>query len=493
MSSMTELNNATVLNVLSHRYASNYIYTYSGLFLVAINPYRDLAIYGEKAICWYRNRGKLDSPPHIYAIADSAYKSMMETKKDQSILITGESGAGKTENTKRVIQYLVSISGRNQIENSSREEIHNQTDNYHLTNGTSQDLHANGITIKTVTGSTFRDNQREERKRLGLKGNNGKILEEKILHSDPILESFGNAQTLKNNNSSRFGKFIRLEFEENGLIHSAKIERYLLEKSRVTNRSIHERSFHIFYQFLAGASVDQKENLGIIGNVSDYSILNYSNSTIEGIDDAKEFEKLIDSMNILGIEQREQDEIFSVIAVILLLGNLKFENDQNDQAICTSPSNEISKIASILGVSMDDFMNSLLNPPIKPGKEQSINQGRSSSQVIDSIQAHIKTLYERMFGRLVDLINRKIEGEEKNSRILNHSQNNHNNSNLKALASTSCLCTIGVLDIAGFEIFEVIDLFSILFNFNFRKIHSNNFALILPMKNYNNSSIITCL
>ncbi|KAI9352700.1 P-loop containing nucleoside triphosphate hydrolase protein [Obelidium mucronatum] len=204
MASLTYLNEASVIHNLRLRYLSNMIYTYSGLFLVAVNPYKKLPIYNDEAIKSHRSKKRGEVPPHIYAIADAAYYEMIQNKESQSILITGESGAGKTENTKKVIQYLAAIAPS------------------HSTNG--------------KQGS----------------------LEQQILQANPILESFGNAQTIRNNNSSRFGKFIRLEFNPAGQICSANIERYLLEKSRVTHQTAKERNYHIFYQLMKGADVETK-------------------------------------------------------------------------------------------------------------------------------------------------------------------------------------------------------------------------------------------
>ena len=206
------------------------------MFLVAVNPYHKLPIYSDNVVKLYKGKKRIEMPPHIYAVADAAFRDMIQDRENQSILITGESGAGKTENTKKVIQYMASVT----TERSGHE-------------GT---------------------------------------LEERIIQANPILESFGNAQTVRNNNSSRFGKFIRLEFNSSGSIAGANIERYLLEKSRVTHQTPKERNYHIFYQFLKGASAETKSKLLIDGGLTDYAYTKGSNKNIEGVDDAADFKVL---------------------------------------------------------------------------------------------------------------------------------------------------------------------------------------------------------
>ena len=198
MTLLTHLNESSVLHNLRDRYYANLIYTYSGLFLVVINPWKRLPLYTDEIVNMYKGKKRSEMPPHIFAVCDEAYRNMLEQKENQSLLITGESGAGKTENTKKVIQYLASVAG-------------------------------------TSGGAT-----------------QGK-LEQQILQSNPLLEAFGNAKTIRNNNSSRFGKFIRIEFGSDGKIVGCNIDNYLLEKSRVVRHAAKERSFHIFYQLLDGA------------------------------------------------------------------------------------------------------------------------------------------------------------------------------------------------------------------------------------------------
>lgn len=207
MANMTYLNEASVLNNLRQRYFQGFIYTYSGLFCVAINPYRRLPIYTESVIAKYRGKRKLEMPPHLFSVADNAYQNMVQDRENQSMLITGESGAGKTENTKKVIMYFAKVAAQ-------------------LQKGTT-------------------DEANKEKPKVGL--------EEQIVQANPVLEAYGNAKTTRNNNSSRFGKFIRIHFGPTGKIAGADIETYLLEKSRVTFQQSAERNYHIFYQMLSPA------------------------------------------------------------------------------------------------------------------------------------------------------------------------------------------------------------------------------------------------
>ncbi|KAG5455369.1 MAG: P-loop containing nucleoside triphosphate hydrolase protein, partial [Olpidium bornovanus] len=268
MADLTYLNEASVVHNLRLRYLSNLIYTYSGLFLVAVNPYKRLPIYSEQVVASYKNKKRSERPPHVFAVSDAAYRDMLQDRENQSILITGESGAGKTENTKKVIQHLASIAA------------------------------VDGASRSTVEG---------DENELGM-------LEKQILQANPILESFGNAQTVRNNNSSRFGKFIRIEFNAGGQIVGANIERYLLEKSRVTHQTKKERNYHIFYQLMRGAPEPLKSALLLEGNLDDYTFISGSKKSIEGVDDAADFKALCQAFDIIRFTKEEQMHLFRAIA-----------------------------------------------------------------------------------------------------------------------------------------------------------------------------------
>ncbi|KAI8646804.1 P-loop containing nucleoside triphosphate hydrolase protein [Parasitella parasitica] len=304
---------------------------------------------------------------------------MVQDKENQSILITGESGAGKTENTKIVIQYLTAVAA-----NTSKKPL--------------------------ATG------QQVNR------------LQQQILQANPVLESFGNAQTIRNNNSSRFGKFIRIEFNNRAEICGANIEWYLLERSRVHQQTPKERNYHIFYQLLE-ADDELKKQLLLDGDPNSYMFIKNSNKRIEGVDDAEEYKNLSKSLDIMGLSEKEKVDLFRIVASILHLGNISV-TDYRERADIKDFA-AVERACHILGISAEEFKKSLLSPRIKAGRDW-VTQAKSSAQVVASIDALAKTLYERNFAYLVERINKAIDGSK----------------------SKDILGFIGVLDIAGFEIFE---------------------------------------
>jgi len=215
MSDLTYLNDASVLWNLKSRYYLNLIYTYSGLFCVAVNPYKRFPIYTDRVVQLYKGKLRKDMPPHIFAVADGAYNDMLNNRENQSMLITGESGAGKTENTKKVITYFAIVGAAARLD----------------------------LPIAAMLGMDKSEPTRD-----------GKAnLEDQVIQTNPVLEAFGNAKTVRNDNSSRFGKFIRIHFGAKGKLAGADIETYLLEKARVISQQKGERSYHIFYQMMSGA------------------------------------------------------------------------------------------------------------------------------------------------------------------------------------------------------------------------------------------------
>ncbi|KTW30216.1 hypothetical protein T552_00694 [Pneumocystis carinii B80] len=411
MAELTYLNEASVVNNLSLRYSNRLIYTYSGLFLVAVNPYKSLPIYTKKYIDIYRNSKRSNTKPHIYSITDLAFHNMLEMREDQSILITGESGAGKTENTKRVIQYLAAVA-------------------------TSQ---SNEHQLKT--------------------------LEQQILQANHILEAFGNAQTIRNNNSSRFGKFIRIEFNSKGKISGANIDWYLLEKSRVVQQNVSERNYHVFYQLLTGLSKELKRKLFLENPIDDFVFLNKSYKCIEGINDASDFYTLKESFSVMGFSEDEQFSIFKLVASILHLGNLKVVSDRSDQAKLSNPE-QAERLCHLFGIPVSEFTKALLRPKVKAGREW-VTNARSSQQVIHSLEALAKSLYERMFGNLVEKINNAMD---RNSTKMHF---------------------IGVLDIAGFEIFEVNSFEQLCINYTNEKLQQffNHHMFVLEQEEYARENI----
>src|SRR3984885_818394 len=272
MAELTHLNEASVVHNLHMRYQADLIYTYSGLFLVTVNPYCPLPIYTNEYVNMYKGRNREDTKPHIFAMADEAFRNLVDEGENQSILVTGESGAGKTENTKKVIQYLAAVA------------------------------HSDSPVKKGAQHSN---------------------LSQQILRANPILEAFGNAQTVRNNNSSRFGKFIRIEFTRTGTIAGAFIDWYLLEKSRVVRLNAHERNYHVFYQLLKGADKRMKQELLLDDlNVDDFAYTKDGQDTIAGVSDQDEWNSLIEAFNIMGFSEKEQASILRTVAAVLHLGNI---------------------------------------------------------------------------------------------------------------------------------------------------------------------------
>ncbi|KAI8051501.1 Myh11 protein [Syncephalis plumigaleata] len=411
MADLTYLNEASVVHNLRLRYLSNLIYTYSGLFLVAVNPYHRLPIYSDSVVASYKNRKRNEMPPHVFAISDAAYHDMLQDRENQSILITGESGAGKTENTKKVIQYLTSIA-------SERSTAH---------------------------------------------AGNG--LEQQILQANPILEAFGNAQSIRNNNSSRFGKFIRIEFNTAGQIAGANIERYLLEKSRVTHQTPKERNFHIFYQLLKTTDASIKDPLLLDGTVDDYAYVKNSRKIIDGVDDTEEFKNVLKSMEVMGFTREEQHDLFRVVAAILHLGNLSVTGNATDQAQMNDTS-VAERVCHVLGIPVSEFVRGLLRPKIKAGRDW-VTQARNVSQVNFSIEALARALYERMFGQLVE------------------------RNNIAMDRPTGKSTFIGVLDIAGFEIFETNSFEQLNINYTNEKLQQffNHHMFVLEQEEYKREGI----
>ena len=283
MAELTHLNEASVIHNLYTRYQADLIYTYSGLFLVTINPYCPLPIYGNDYIRMYKGQHREDTRPHIFAVADQAFRKLVAEGENQSILVTGESGAGKTENTKKVIQYLAAVA-----------------------------------TLDSDTPLTGRSQAKQMSN-----------LSQQILRANPILESFGNAQTVRNNNSSRFGKFIRIQFTRSGQIAGAFIDWYLLEKSRVVKTSKEERTYHIFYQLLAGADKKMRDALLLSDlDVQDFAYTRIGNDIISGVSDRDEWTSLIEAFHVMNFSDKQQMSIFRTIAAILHLGNVAVRQER---------------------------------------------------------------------------------------------------------------------------------------------------------------------
>jgi myosin heavy subunit len=262
MVNLTFLNDASVFWNLKTRYQAKMIHTYSGLFVVVVNPYKRYPLYTYRVSKIYLGKRRNEVPPHLWAIAEGAYRGMLQNKKDQAMLITGESGAGKTENTKKVITYLAIVAA-----SSKKSE-------------------------KKVS------------------------LEDQIVATNPILESYGNAKTARNDNSSRFGKFIRIHFNAAGKLSGCDIVSYLLEKSRITEQQEVERSYHIFYQLLQPFVPDMKEKCCLGDDIYDYKFVSQGKTTVASIDDNEELEYTMDAFNVIGFSEEETWDCMKITAGI---------------------------------------------------------------------------------------------------------------------------------------------------------------------------------
>uniref|UniRef100_A0A8C9U8A8 Osteoclast-stimulating factor 1 n=1 Tax=Scleropages formosus TaxID=113540 RepID=A0A8C9U8A8_SCLFO len=273
---LTKINEDAIVENLKKRYMDDYIFTYIGPVLISVNPFKQMPYFGDKEVELYQGAAQYENPPHIYALADNMYRNMMIDRENQCVIISGESGAGKTVAAKYIMSYISRVSG-----------------------GGPRVQHVKDI----------------------------------ILQSNPLLEAFGNAKTVRNNNSSRFGKYFEIQFSSGGEPDGGKISNFLLEKSRVVMRNPGERSFHIFYQLIEGASEEQKSSLGIT-SLDYYSYLNQSGSyKVDDINDRSDFHETIHAMNVIGISPEERTLVLQIVAGVLHMGNIQFKEAGNYAAV----------------------------------------------------------------------------------------------------------------------------------------------------------------
>ncbi|XP_068914328.1 myosin heavy chain, muscle isoform X44 [Tenebrio molitor] len=415
MSNLTYLNDASVLHNLKQRYYNQLIYTYSGLFCVAINPYKRFPVYTNRCAKLYRGKRRNEVPPHIFAISDGAYVNMLTNHENQSMLITGESGAGKTENTKKVIAYFATV------------------------------------------GASSKKTEEQSKK-----GN----LEDQVVQTNPVLEAFGNAKTVRNDNSSRFGKFIRIHFGPTGKLAGADIETYLLEKARVISQQSLERSYHIFYQIMSGAVPGLKDQCLLSNDIYEYNFVSQGKVTIPNVDDAEELELTDQAFDVLGFTQEEKDNIYRITASVMHMGCMKFkQRGREEQAECDG-TEEGERVAKLLGVEAPALYNALCKPRIKVGAEF-VTQGRNVNQVSYSVGAMSKAMFDRVFKYLVKKCNETLDTKQKRQHF------------------------IGVLDIAGFEIFDFNGFEQLCINFTNEKLQQffNHHMFVLEQEEYTREGI----
>ncbi|XP_057977579.1 myosin-17-like [Malania oleifera] len=413
MTKLSYLHEPGVLQNLATRYELNEIYTYTGNILIAVNPFQRLPhLYDTHMMEQYKGAAFGELSPHVFAVADVAYRAMINEGKSNSILVSGESGAGKTETTKMLMRYLAYLGGRAGVE--------------------------------------------------------GRTVEQQVLESNPVLEAFGNAKTVRNNNSSRFGKFVELQFDKNGRISGAAVRTYLLERSRVCQISDPERNYHCFY-LLCAAPPEEIERYKL-RNPKSFHYLNQSNCyELDGINDAHEYLATRRAMDIVGISEQEQEAIFRVVAAILHLGNICFAKGKEiDSSVIKDEQSRfhLNMTAELLRCDAQSLEDALIKR-VMVTPEEVITRTLDPVNAVGSRDALAKTIYSRLFDWIVDKINVSI-GQDPNSKSL-----------------------IGVLDIYGFESFKCNSFEQFCINFTNEKLqqHFNQHVFKMEQEEYTKEEI----
>lgn len=373
LTALSYLHEPAVLHNLRVRFVdSKLIYTYCGIILVAINPYESLPIYGADIINAYSGQNMGDMDPHIFAVAEEAYKQMARDERNQSIIVSGESGAGKTMSAKYTMRYFATVSG------TSKEAS----------------------------------------------------VEEKVLASSPIMEAFGNAKTTRNDNSSRFGKYIEIGFDKNCHIIGANMRTYLLEKSRVVFQASEERNYHIFYQLCASAHLADFSALQL-GSAEEFLCTNQGKSLrIDGVDDAQELQNTQRAFSLLGVDERQQMDVFGILAAILHLCNVEISAKAGGNSIVSREDWHLAVFCDLLMVSSETMAHWLCHKKLKTSTE-TFSKPLTGAEAVDGRDALAKLIYSKLFTWIVVQINKALHSSSKQHSF------------------------IGVLDIYGFETFEI--------------------------------------
>merc|ERR1711884_457303 len=416
MVNLTFLNDASVFWNLKTRYQAKMIHTYSGLFVVVVNPYKRYPLYTHRVCKIYLGKRRNEVPPHLWAIAETAYRNMLSNKKDNAMLITGESGAGKTENTKKVITYLAMV----------------------------------------ATGS-------------GKKSEKKVSLEDQIVATNPILESYGNAKTSRNHNSSRFGKFIRIHFTASGKLAGCDIVSYLLEKSRITEQQEVERSYHIFYQLIQeygnGIGEGMKKKCCLSDDIYDYIYVSQGKTKVDSIDDNEELEYTEDAFQVLGFAEQDKWDCYMLTSGVMTFGGIEFKTKgRDDQAECeqVGPDTYPGKAAALCGIDAYDMIKAFCKPRIKVGTEW-VTKGQTCEQATNAVGGIARAIFDRLFKWLIEKCNDTL------------------------IDPTLKKCNFcAVLDIAGFEIFEYNGFEQISINFVNEKLQQffNHHMFVVEQQEY---------
>merc|ERR1719330_1732741 len=378
MANLTFLNDASVFHNLEVRFKAKLIYTYSGLFCIVVNPYKRYPIYTGTVVKMYLGKRKNEVPPHLWAITETAYRNMLTNSKDQSMLITGESDAGKTENTKKVISYLAAVAAPKKKPGQEKKVA----------------------------------------------------LEDQIVATNPILESYGNAKTSRNDNSSRFGKFIKIHFTSAGKLCGCDIESYLLEKSRITQQQSVERSYHIFYQLLQPHVPTMKSECLLGDDIYDYIYVSQGKVTVASIDDNEELEMTDAAFDIIGFSNQEKWDCYKITAGVMSSGQIEFVQKGRDDQAEPGDLNYPTKVAACFGVDPNHFLKAYCKPKIKVGAEW-VTKGQTCAQATSGVGGIARASFDRLFKWLIIKCNETL---------------------IDPTMKKNNFCA--VLDIAGFEIFE---------------------------------------
>lgn len=386
LTSLLYLNEPAVLHAIKVRYSQLNIYTYSGIVLIATNPFQRVDhLYSQDIVQAYAGKRRGDLDPHLFAIAEEAYRCMKVDSSNQTIVVSGESGAGKTVSAKYIMRYFASVEEEGELDSKV---------------GTAHTLDMSDV-------------------------------ERQILATNPITEAFGNAKTTRNDNSSRFGKYLEILFDDKTSIIGARVRTYLLERSRLVFQPLQERNYHIFYQILAGMNEDQKAALGLT-SASDFRYTNQGESvSIPGVDDAKEFELTQSSLALIGVDAEKQYEIYRLLAALLHIGNIEISATRNDAHLSPEEPNLV-KACELLRIDPNNFSKWCIKKQITTRSEKIVTN-LNHQQAVVARDSFAKYIYAALFDWLVDYINADLCPSEVAAQVKSF---------------------IGVLDIYGFEHFE---------------------------------------